>query len=133
MRERSPAAVGDATGRRVLEVLCSAALAIRLANLNQPGRYALGMVLDPGFLHEETRDSRAHPYGVLYFFGRMFHGFHVRFRSIARGGLQWFGHTSAWRTSMKDRLYNEAWALAMLSNSRTRTFQRGRRRDSGHP
>ena len=126
VRKRSPAAAGDASGRRVMEVLCAAALGIQSANLNQQGRYALGLVLDPSFLHGEASDTRAHPYGVLYFFGRMFHGFHVRFRSIARGGLRvvrprkrvaYFNETN--------RLYNEAWGLANAQQLKNKDIPEG--------
>ena len=85
IRNRASAAEGGASGRRVLEMLCEAALAIRATQTSAAD--VLGLELDPN-LHGETTDQRSAPYGVLYFYGRMFHGFHVRFRDIACGGLR---------------------------------------------
>jgi glutamate dehydrogenase len=42
--------------------------------------------LDPGFLNEV--DFPDEPFGVFFFAGREFIGFHVRFRDIARGGIR---------------------------------------------
>ncbi|MEE2786688.1 MAG: hypothetical protein VX589_05060 [Myxococcota bacterium] len=123
---RSPSANGGASGRQVIETLCQAALAIQHTNLHCQSRYALGLTLDPAFLHGEAGDHRAIPYGVLYFFGRMFHGFHVRFRAIARGGLRvvrprgpvaYFSETN--------RLYNEAWGLANAQQLKNKDIPEG--------
>ncbi|MCK5569176.1 MAG: NAD-glutamate dehydrogenase, partial [Spirochaetes bacterium] len=42
--------------------------------------------LDPGFLSKV--DFPEEPFGLFYFVGREFIGFHVRFRDIARGGIR---------------------------------------------
>lgn len=42
--------------------------------------------LDPSFLN--TIDFQEKPYGVFFFVGREFIGFHIRFRDIARGGIR---------------------------------------------
>jgi glutamate dehydrogenase len=42
--------------------------------------------LDPGFLNKV--DFPEEPFGVFFFVGREFIGFHVRFRDIARGGIR---------------------------------------------
>jgi glutamate dehydrogenase len=42
--------------------------------------------LDPGFLNKV--DFPDEPFGVFFFVGREFIGFHVRFRDIARGGIR---------------------------------------------
>jgi len=42
--------------------------------------------LNPGFLNEI--DFPEQPFGVFFFVGREFIGFHVRFRDIARGGIR---------------------------------------------
>jgi len=126
IREQAPGAQGDASGRHVLEMLCEAALAIQGTNLHETGRCALGLDIDPAFLHGEAADERSHPYGVLYFFGRMFHGFHVRFRNIARGGLRVVRPRGRVAYSSETiRLYSEAWGLANAQQLKNKDIPEG--------
>ena len=126
IHNRAAAAEGGASGRRVLEMLCAAALAIKATNLGVTGRCALGFELDPGFLHGELTDTRSAPYGVLYFYGRMFHGFHVRFRDIARGGLRVVRprNAEAYLNEI-NRLYSEAWGLANAQQLKNKDIPEG--------
>ena len=126
IHNRASAAEGGASGRRVLEMLCEAALAIRATNLDVIGRCALGLALDPNFLHGEPTDKRSAPYGVLYFYGRMFHGFHVRFRDIARGGLRVVRprNAEAYLNEI-NRLYSEAWGLANAQQLKNKDIPEG--------
>ena len=46
----------------------------------------LSFKLDPSFLPEDEYPDK--PFGLLFFVGREFIGFHIRFRDIARGGIR---------------------------------------------
>ncbi|MEE2756526.1 MAG: hypothetical protein VYA30_07680 [Myxococcota bacterium] len=119
-------AEGDASGRKVLETLCLGALAVKKTNIHLQQRYALGMVLDPGYLHGEESDDRCHPFGVLYFFGCMFHGLHVRFRDIARGGLRVVRPRGRLAyVNETNRLYQEAWGLAFAQQLKNKDIPEG--------
>ncbi|MBV72116.1 MAG: hypothetical protein CMH52_12380 [Myxococcales bacterium] len=119
-------AEGDASGRKVLETLCLGALAVQKTNIHLQRRYSLGMVLKADFLHGEESDDRDHPFGVLYFFGCMFHGLHVRFRDIARGGLRVVRPRGRLAyVNETNRLYNEAWGLAFAQQLKNKDIPEG--------
>ena len=47
-----------------------------------------GLVLPPGEPFFSGPASKVLPFGVFFIVGRSFHGFHVRFKDIARGGIR---------------------------------------------
>ena len=117
-------AEGDASGRKVLETLCLGALAVKKTNIHLQQRYALGMVLDPGYLHGEESDDRCHPFGVLYFrlyvprTARAIQRYSTRRSEIMRprGRLAYVNETN--------RLYQEAWGLAFAQQLQTKISQK---------
>ena len=50
---------------------------------------AISIRINPEFLGKDKSYPEA-PYGVFLMVGNDFHGFHVRFNDVARGGLRFF-------------------------------------------
>ena len=112
--------------RRVFGALCDAALAIRQTNLRHKGRYALGLRIEPSYLHADQTPLREIPFGVFYFSGRDFNGFHCRFRDIARGGLRVVTPRSLEAHSQEsERLYSEVWGLAYAQQLKNKDIPEG--------
>jgi len=81
----------DEAARTVLSKMLEAVKAALRTNLYHEDRYALGMKMHPSIMATGNMgkvDNRPLPFGVLFVHGRLFNGFHNRFRDIARGGLR---------------------------------------------
>jgi len=112
--------------RRVFTALCEAAAAIQHMNLHCQDRYALGFSIEPTYLHSDEVAPRETPFGVFYFSGRDFNGFHCRFRDIARGGLRVVVPRSFEAHSQEsERLYSEVWGLAYAQQLKNKDIPEG--------
>jgi glutamate dehydrogenase len=85
---------------------------------------ALSFRLAPGFPSRGPAEST--PFAVFYVVGRDFHGFHVRFKDIARGGIRLL-HTASWDEYRRaeDSLYEECHALAFTQNKKNKDIPEG--------
>ncbi len=85
---------------------------------------ALSFRLAPGFPSRGPAGST--PFGVFYVVGRDFHGFHVRFKDIARGGIRLL-HSATWDEYRRneDSLYEECHALAFTQNKKNKDIPEG--------
>lgn len=93
-------------------------------NAFMPGRYSLGLKLDPNFLQTVERSEL--PYGLLFVYGRNFTGFHVRFRDISRGGMR-IVQPKNWEefTLESERHYDEVYDLAYAQQLKNKDIPEG--------
>jgi len=85
---------------------------------------ALSFRLSGGFFSRTAAEST--PFGVFYIVGRDFHGFHVRFKDIARGGIRLL-HSATYDEYHRneDALYEECHALAFTQNKKNKDIPEG--------
>ncbi|HTZ53273.1 MAG TPA: NAD-glutamate dehydrogenase domain-containing protein [Spirochaetia bacterium] len=137
--DRNPDAE-HAARARLNEVLASAALtaeeaevvrcsvrfvdSVQRTNFFLEVKAALAFRMAPGFPARGASDST--PFGVFYVVGRDFHGFHVRFKDIARGGIRLL-HSATWDEYRRneDSLYEECHALAFTQNKKNKDIPEG--------
>ena len=66
------------------------------------------------------------PFGVFYVVGRDFHGFHVRFKDIARGGIRILRSATYDEYQRNaDSLFEECFALAFTQNKKNKDIPEG--------
>jgi glutamate dehydrogenase len=66
------------------------------------------------------------PFGVFFVVGRDFHGFHVRFTDVARGGIR-LVHSAAYDDYLRnaDSLFEECYNLAFTQNKKNKDIPEG--------
>jgi glutamate dehydrogenase len=80
--------------------------------------------LDPDFLNQVDFPER--PFGVFFFYGREFIGFHVRFRDIARGGVRIIrSRNLTYYENNLDTLFLENYNLAMTQQKKNKDIPEG--------
>jgi glutamate dehydrogenase len=94
------------------------------SNFFLPVKSALSFRLDPGFLAD--RGLEAVPHGVFFVVGRVFHGFHVRFTDIARGGIRIVRSPTMddWLRN-DDSLFDECFNLAFTQHKKNKDIPEG--------
>ncbi|MEM7228616.1 MAG: NAD-glutamate dehydrogenase domain-containing protein [Planctomycetota bacterium] len=110
--------------RTVLHKLIDVVEGTLRTNVYVPARYGLALRIRPELLVTEERAEL--PFGVFFVHGRAFHGFHVRFRDIARGGVRAvrpIGLDQFARES--ERLYDEAYHLAFAQQLKNKDIPEG--------
>jgi len=119
------AALGDSDDARdVFEALWRAIRATLRTNLFVPNRFSLALRLAPDLLQGPTRPEL--PFGVFFVYGRGFHGFHVRFKEIARGGLRIVKPTTAVLYDREsERLYDEVYGLSFAQQLKNKDIPEG--------
>ncbi len=72
------------------------------------------------------RNQGEAPFGVFFIAGRDFHGFHVRFKDIARGGIR-LVRSRAWDDWIRncDSLFEECYNLANTQNKKNKDIPEG--------
>jgi glutamate dehydrogenase len=93
-------------------------------NFYKDDKVALGFRLNPNFLDSESYPEV--PFGIFFFVGSEFRGFHVRFRDVARGGIriirsrnpQVFGHNT-------NTLFDENYNLAYTQQKKNKDIPEG--------
>jgi glutamate dehydrogenase len=98
--------------------------AIVRTNFFLPVKSALSFRLSSRFLAQARVE--AVPFGVFYIVGRNFHGFHVRFKDIARGGIRLL-HSSTYDEYRHntDSLFEECYNLAFTQNKKNKDIPEG--------
>ncbi|HEY9594262.1 MAG TPA: NAD-glutamate dehydrogenase domain-containing protein, partial [Spirochaetia bacterium] len=98
--------------------------AILRTNFFLPVKSALSFRLDTAFFARRGLESV--PFGVFYVVGRRFHGFHVRFKDIARGGVRIVRSPTAddWLRN-DDSLFDECFNLAFTQNKKNKDIPEG--------
>lgn len=108
----------------IFQALLRALPAIRRTNYFCPRRFSFALRLDGSLLTAPTRPET--PFGVYFVHGRGFHGFHVRFKEIARGGLRVVKpQTLALFERESERLYDEAYGLAFAQQLKNKDIPEG--------
>lgn len=97
---------------------------ILTTNFYKDTKVALAFRLDPAFL--DSRDYPDAPYGIFFFVGSEFRGFHVRFRDVARGGVRIVRSPTvqAFSTNV-DHLFNEVYQLARTQQKKNKDIPEG--------
>lgn len=94
-------------------------------NAYSPGRYALGLRLNPAVMEAEN-EQRERPYGAIFIHGRRFNGYHVRFRDIARGGLRLVTPANPEQLALESaRQYDECYGLALAQQMKNKDIPEG--------
>jgi glutamate dehydrogenase len=93
-------------------------------NFFLPVKPALSFRLANSFFSRIAAESV--PFGVFYVVGRDFHGFHVRFKDIARGGIRLL-HSATYDEyhHNADALFEECYALAFTQNKKNKDIPEG--------
>ncbi|MSR69527.1 MAG: hypothetical protein EXS17_04195 [Phycisphaerales bacterium] len=119
------AAVNDSDdSREIFGALLRAVRAVRRTNFYVPGRFSFALRLDPTLLVGPTRPET--PFGVFFVNGRGFHGFHVRFKEIARGGLRVVKPATAVLFEREsERLFDEVYGLAFAQQLKNKDIPEG--------
>jgi glutamate dehydrogenase len=127
-RERLSSALGSAllTGDegQVLGWAVRFVDALVRTNFFLPVKGALSFRLRSAFFARP--DVASVPYGVFYIVGRGFHGFHVRFKDIARGGIRIVRSATLddWLRN-NDSLFEECFNLAFTQNKKNKDIPEG--------
>jgi glutamate dehydrogenase len=134
------AAVQEAARGHIDELLASSALGVDEAeiarwalrfiesvertNFYLPIKTALSFRLASAFF--KRPDIESVPFGVFFIVGRSFHGFHVRFQDIARGGIRIVrsANTDDWLRN-SDTLFEECFNLAFTQNKKNKDIPEG--------
>jgi glutamate dehydrogenase len=98
--------------------------AVARTNFFLPVKGALSFRLASGFFARP--DVASVPFGVFFVAGRGFHGFHVRFKDIARGGIRIVrsGTLDDWLRN-NDSLFEECFNLAFTQNKKNKDIPEG--------
>ena len=98
--------------------------AIMRTNFFLPVKSALSFRLASGFFSRARVESV--PFGVFFIVGRSFHGFHVRFKDIARGGIRLL-HSATYdeHHHNTDALFEECYNLAFTQNKKNKDIPEG--------
>jgi len=98
--------------------------AVVRTNFFLPVKGALCFRLDSAFFARRGLESV--PFGVFYVVGRRFHGFHVRFKDIARGGIRIVRSATVddWLRN-DDSLFDECFNLAFTQNKKNKDIPEG--------
>jgi glutamate dehydrogenase len=98
--------------------------AVERTNVFLPSRVASCFRLNPRFLAEAG--AKFLPFGVFFVVGRDFHGFHVRFADIARGGIRIVrSATGDDRARNSDSLFEECYNLALTQHRKNKDIPEG--------
>lgn len=97
-----------------------------------PWRFGLSFRLDPAAVeHVPSRQGRlpekgADPYGIYFFHGPNFLGFHVRYREMARGGVRLVPTRTQEQFELEsNRLFDEVTALAKSQQHKNKDIPEG--------
>jgi glutamate dehydrogenase len=98
--------------------------AVERTNIFLPARLASSFRLSPRFL--AAAGTKVLPYGVFFVVGRDFHGFHVRFADIARGGIRIVrSATGDDHARNSDSLFEECYSLALTQHRKNKDIPEG--------
>ncbi len=118
------AVVDSDESREIFGAFLRAVCAVRRTNFYVPGRFSFALRLDPTLLVGPTRPET--PFGVFFVNGRGFHGFHVRFKEIARGGLRVVKPATAVLFEREsERLFDEVYGLAFAQQLKNKDIPEG--------
>jgi glutamate dehydrogenase len=80
--------------------------------------------IDPSFL--DNTDYPEKPFGLFFFIGREFMGFHIRFRDIARGGVRIIkSRNLTWYENNLDTIFLENYNLALTQQKKNKDIPEG--------
>jgi glutamate dehydrogenase len=98
--------------------------AVERTNFFLPIKTAMSFRLARDFF--KRTDIESVPFGVFFVVGRSFHGFHVRFKDIARGGIRIVrsATTDDWLRN-SDTLFEECFNLAFTQNKKNKDIPEG--------
>lgn len=124
LRAELTKAAGNEIDRQVLETFLTFNHHVLATNFYKTNNVALSFRLDPAFLSSIEYPDR--PFGIYFFVGAEFRGFHVRFRDIARGGIRIIAspNKQAYQTNV-DRLFNENYDLAHTQQRKNKDIPEG--------
>ncbi len=110
--------------REIFSAFLRAVQAVRKTNFFVADRFSFALRLDPTLLVGPTRPEI--PFGVFFVHGRGFHGFHVRFKEIARGGLRVVKPANAVLFDREsERLFDEVYGLAFAQQLKNKDIPEG--------
>jgi glutamate dehydrogenase len=98
--------------------------AILKTNFYKQQKLALSFRLDPNFINAINYPTA--PFGLFYIYGKKFHGFHIRFRDIARGGIRLISSNGAENYEYNvDNLFDENYSLALTQQLKNKDIPEG--------
>ena len=110
--------------RAIFGAFLRAIRAVLRTNFFVADRFSFSVRLDPTLLVGPTRPEL--PFGVFFVHGRGFHGFHVRFKEIARGGLRVVKPANAVLFDREsERLFDEVYGLAFAQQLKNKDIPEG--------
>ena len=110
--------------REIFSAFLRAVQAVLRTNFFIADRFSFSVRLDPALLVGPTRPEL--PFGVFFVYGRGFHGFHVRFKEIARGGLRVVKPANAVLFDREsERLFDEVYGLAFAQQLKNKDIPEG--------
>jgi hypothetical protein len=87
-------------------------------------RFGLGFRINPDMLQDLFEGDI--PYGIFFFLGPRYHGFHVRYRDMARGGVRIVRTRNKEHFELENaRLFDEATALASSQQLKNKDIPEG--------
>ncbi len=110
--------------RTILRTFLTFNKAVRKTNFFIQNKRCLSFKLDPGVV--QGREYPDRPFGVYFFVGREFIGFHIRFRDIARGGIRIVKSGSrAEYEQNRDTIFFENYNLAYTQQRKNKDIPEG--------
>lgn len=91
---------------------------------------ALSFRLDPHYLDnipfDRSKKFPELPYGIFYFYGMNFFGFHIRFKDLARGGLRTvYPEQFEQITAEQNNIFTECYNLALTQHKKNKDIPEG--------
>jgi len=124
LQTRVDAITDSDDAREIFVALLRAVRAVLRTNFFVANRFSFSVRLDPSLLVGPTRPEV--PFGVFFIYGRGFHGFHVRFKEIARGGLRVVKPATAVLYDREsERLFDEVYGLAFAQQLKNKDIPEG--------
>ncbi len=119
----------DEAARTVLSKMLDAVKASLRTNFFHEDRYALGIKVHPSIMATGQMGQVANrplPFGVLFVHGRLFNGFHNRFRDIARGGLRVVTPNNSDQHALEStRQFDEVYGLSYAQQLKNKDIPEG--------
>jgi glutamate dehydrogenase len=110
--------------RTILRTFLAFNKAVKRTNFFIQNKRCLSFKLDPGVV--QGREYPDRPFGVYFFVGREFIGFHIRFRDIARGGIRIVKSGSrAEYEQNRDSIFLENYNLAYTQQRKNKDIPEG--------
>jgi glutamate dehydrogenase len=110
--------------RTILRFFITFNKVIMKTNFFMRDKTCMSYLLDPVFLNKV--DFPEQPFGLFFFVGREFMGFHIRFRDIARGGIRIIkSRNLTWYENNLDTIFLENYNLSLTQQKKNKDIPEG--------